>query len=442
MVTVQGTERDSRSLVRGQQQMTLRVRPTTLEPEVFVLSLLGDTAAPIDPKVTCEGRRRPALTLVLGTWLILSGAGGRSLEAMSHFPSGAGDSTLRRIVDSARCANCRLETKHVVTISDDQYPIRSRGSRFVARDSRGRLLVAGADGGVGIFDSLGRFSRSLGRRGDGPGEYRHVVSVGFGPGDSVFVWDRVHRRITVYGPSLGPPSRTIPLGAYTSYLPTSSGAVVSGAVTVNARESYALHRLDRTGRVVVSAGEMSDLTSPVFQRKLYRRLVAGGGLVLASPIGRYDIEVWTDSLKLREVLTRRVPWFPVLADSIVVVPPDVRPMPAQLMGLSFNASSGIVLVCIQSGRKAPGLRYRPIQAAGEEHSSGLPEATAEDRFLESRIEAIDINRRALVATRTLPGKLTVVVDANPTSGRALFFRSQPTTDGGESIGIVSVQLRR
>lgn len=62
----------------------------------------------------------------------------------------------------------------------------------------GRIVVA--DGGsrqVRFFNPTGRFLFSSGRRGDAPGEYREIVGLGYGPGDSIWVFDYGNRRFTV-----------------------------------------------------------------------------------------------------------------------------------------------------------------------------------------------------------------------------------------------------
>jgi hypothetical protein len=62
----------------------------------------------------------------------------------------------------------------------------------------GRIVVA--DGGsqeLRFFDAEGGFLRSVGGRGGAPGEYQEIVSLGQGPGDSIWVFDFGARRFTV-----------------------------------------------------------------------------------------------------------------------------------------------------------------------------------------------------------------------------------------------------
>jgi hypothetical protein len=68
--------------------------------------------------------------------------------------------------------------------------------------SDGRYAVA--DGGnhrVAFFGVLGAFAASTGRQGEGPGEFQHVTLLARGIADSLLVWDRRARRVSVLAPS-------------------------------------------------------------------------------------------------------------------------------------------------------------------------------------------------------------------------------------------------
>jgi hypothetical protein len=62
----------------------------------------------------------------------------------------------------------------------------------------GRMVVADAGSReIRFFDADGRFQSTSGRRGDAPGEYRQIIALGYGPGDSIWVFDYGNRRFTV-----------------------------------------------------------------------------------------------------------------------------------------------------------------------------------------------------------------------------------------------------
>jgi 6-bladed beta-propeller len=77
--------------------------------------------------------------------------------------------------------------------------------------SDGRLVVADvAASRLLVFDATGRFVRPLGRRGDGPGEFRNVGGITVLPGDSLVTFDASLRRLSVWHPDAGF-VRSIPL---------------------------------------------------------------------------------------------------------------------------------------------------------------------------------------------------------------------------------------
>ncbi|MEZ4586736.1 MAG: hypothetical protein R2909_10080 [Gemmatimonadales bacterium] len=68
-------------------------------------------------------------------------------------------------------------------------------------DGRGRLYALDADAGsVLVFDSTGALSRTLGRKGGGPGELRAPVGMALTPEGHLWVIDPGNGRLSVYGP--------------------------------------------------------------------------------------------------------------------------------------------------------------------------------------------------------------------------------------------------
>ena len=80
------------------------------------------------------------------------------------------------------CAECVITLDTVATIGGLDGPGLDVVSMFssVAVDRRGRILVAG-EAEISVFDSTGGYLRTVGRRGEGPGEYRSISHIGVGP---------------------------------------------------------------------------------------------------------------------------------------------------------------------------------------------------------------------------------------------------------------------
>jgi hypothetical protein len=89
----------------------------------------------------------------------------------------------------------------------------------------GRIAV-GADGPPQalLFDSEGQLVATLGRAGQGPGEFSGVHSVVPGVGDSLVVWDRIRRRMSIFS-GAGHYVREVDLGALAlSSIETAAGS--------------------------------------------------------------------------------------------------------------------------------------------------------------------------------------------------------------------------
>ena len=82
------------------------------------------------------------------------------------------------------CAECAITLDTVLTIGGLDGPGLDVVSMFssVAVDRRGRVLVwEGGEAEISVFGSTGRYLRTVGRRGEGPGEYGSISHIGVGP---------------------------------------------------------------------------------------------------------------------------------------------------------------------------------------------------------------------------------------------------------------------
>src|SRR5688572_11683013 len=68
------------------------------------------------------------------------------------------------------------------------------------RLSDGRLMIADrSDNSVRVLDATGKLLQSVGRSGDGPGEFRSMIWAGRCGPDSLLVWDLSRRQATMIG---------------------------------------------------------------------------------------------------------------------------------------------------------------------------------------------------------------------------------------------------
>lgn len=109
--------------------------------------------------------------------------------------------------------------------------------RAAIRLSDGRIAVANAGTGeIRIFDPSGRHLSTLGREGDGPGEFRGLDALWAASGDSLIAFDGARKRITVFDPN-GRVAATHPLPDVPTDDPSSTqlaGRFASGELLVKA----------------------------------------------------------------------------------------------------------------------------------------------------------------------------------------------------------------
>ena len=71
----------------------------------------------------------------------------------------------------------------------------------VAADTRGNIFILdGTTQEIHVFDAGGGFLRTLGGRGQGPGEFREALGPAIAPGDTLWVADGLAPRYSIFGP--------------------------------------------------------------------------------------------------------------------------------------------------------------------------------------------------------------------------------------------------
>lgn len=160
---------------------------------------------------------------------------------------------------------------------------------------------------------MGVFLTQIGCAGEGPGEYRDASALALGAGDTLYVLDRIQRRLTVLDPAYRL-VRAIRL--------SSSGfdlVVLPRVIVLNShdqspsRVGLPFHRYDHAGRELPAFGSASVVILPEGIPLLRRLAESRRGGVWAAPLwGRYTIEHYTQSGELTERFARSPSWFPKL----------------------------------------------------------------------------------------------------------------------------------
>jgi hypothetical protein len=103
--------------------------------------------------------------------------------------------------------------------------------RAASRLPGGAIIVANRGSNeIREFDASGRYVRSLGRKGAGPGEFQNLSWTGWLDGDTIVGYDPPNRRLTVFAPD-GSVARTVTLPLpNTSSFPEVAGILANGSV--------------------------------------------------------------------------------------------------------------------------------------------------------------------------------------------------------------------
>ncbi|HEX9936929.1 MAG TPA: hypothetical protein VGB15_07395 [Longimicrobium sp.] len=165
----------------------------------------------------------------------------------------------------------------------------------VLRLDDGRIVVAnGGSSALEIFGANGAHLRSVGRAGDGPGEFRSLSWVGRVAGDTLAAWDSGLGRLSLFTPA-GDYVRSVSARGPLRMYPQAVGVLAGGGVVL------ALHKpalgMSRTTDVHVQRdtvtyaalsanGEMRDLASVPGTEMLVSGDPAGGLMVMPLPFGR------------------------------------------------------------------------------------------------------------------------------------------------------------
>jgi hypothetical protein len=165
----------------------------------------------------------------------------------------------------------------------------------------GRVVVADAGSGeIRFYGRDGTFQKSTGRRGQAPGEYQVITSLGYGPADSIWVFDYGLRRFTVLTHD-GEPTRTLTVGGSLSAV-NAVGRLSDGWFVVKEGWSSGLHSENRQGLArepvavvrISPDGSALDTIATVAGREVFLSSEDGRAVMSAPLFGRNSSAVVRD----------------------------------------------------------------------------------------------------------------------------------------------------
>ncbi|MFS8636691.1 MAG: 6-bladed beta-propeller [Gemmatimonadota bacterium] len=307
-----------------------------------------------------------------------------------------------RIAPEPVCERCSIDLELVATLGSVDGPGALSGPvASIAVDSKGRYYVADhlQNYQILVYEPNGKFRGIIGRRGEGPGEYRNIASVHIGPGDTLHVFDGGTRRYTVLGPDWSVVRMRPFPGSVIEAASTSSGEiVVSARIMTPDRIGHPLHRFAGVRDSVVSFGSENPVT-PADMRSLYqqeRRIAPSrDGSVWSAYKAQYLIERWgLDGMK-KSGFYRVVDWFPPFPEEHPISPEN-EPYPA--LGEIHEDRAGRLWVAVW----VADTNWKAGIGKMENGPEGSYYIADHSRLLDTMLEVIDPRTGRLVMSQRVP----------------------------------------
>jgi hypothetical protein len=307
----------------------------------------------------------------------------------------------------AACSSCVIHVDTLLQIRDPDGRGGLSTPSGIARTRDGNWLVTSFEnpGQISVFSPTGRALRTVGRSGEGPGEYRSATLVTVGPADSVWVFDSQLMRVSVLDASLNYSRSyrvvTRPVLDLTVF--PDSRLLVSAEYRTGERAGFPLHVVEPDGRVTISLGTETPAYRSEEDTYLNRRSFwpADRSAVWTADIVRYRLQQWSlEGRKLKEI-NRNVDWF--RPHTTYPYPSDIssQPPPPGLVSVHQD-SSGLLWTLI----RVPDPRWRsavgPRRNSAGRNSIGVLQRS---RYWDTVVEAIDPLTGTLVASYRLDAVL-------------------------------------
>jgi hypothetical protein len=242
-----------------------------------------------------------------------------------------GDSTAEGEVTVAGdpvCEECTIEFREVAVLGAITDPTSvsedaALSHCTVGMLSTGEYVLSSPVGGgeLVVYDGRGQFLRTIGRPGQGPGEFGRTLRLLVGPGDTLYVHDFSQRRLQVLTAS-GALVRSLPFNANARDFSLLENGTIAFFASISQRGDPTIHLVDAEG-VAVESFRTGTRDQPLEENWILSP--RPGGFWMAS---MYTYDLFRAGLdgSVEQTLRRDVGWFP---------PADDRPFPGADPSLSF-----------------------------------------------------------------------------------------------------------
>ena len=331
--------------------------------------------------------------------------------------SACGDRAPQEESGESSCPGCAIAVRDVHTIGTEDVQGSLTGRPFqITQDGQGRYWIDVVDAFPLLFDSAGKFLQQLGRRGEGPGEFRHLKIQSIVTGDSALV--STGFRFAVLGPdlSIGRQIDVDPRWEVNSvHVMSWPNNVLGLSSTFDQRtriSSTHLVRYDLSGptatvldTVFSVQAESSD--SEAWASSLRSVGTPGTDGVWVANHNKYQLVQVTHDGAVKDTIVRQLDWFPG-GEAMRIGGPG-KPTSPHMMG-NWTDSKGYLWVLASKPRTNTGDAWKDAQSGGMEvRVAALP---APYELNQTLIEVFDPVSRMVVAQHLFDGYLIGVLPNN------------------------------
>lgn len=304
------------------------------------------------------------------------------------------------VPDKVACTACSIRTVVAATLvvprdSTDGFPIAVRS------DSRSRYWVFRRGEMPAIFDQSGKFLRTLGRTGSGPGEYVQPYDMADVGHDSIVVFDGDGLRVSVLDASLRYiRSVTMPFEMHSPIVISWPDTVLaSGILPTPGQAGWPLHLVSFQGRqptVLASFGLTDGELRPDGVARTWHWFTSSdAGKVWAAWMYGYSLSEWDARGRVIRALERKPRWFSASSPSSLGTP--TTPPPPFVAGIQQDRA-GLVWVLVHTPAPTWREAWPKLSPETREVSSRM---IAKERMYSTIIEVIDPRIGRVVARQTL-----------------------------------------
>lgn len=378
--------------------------------------------------------RRRSLLLLAVLISTLYACGGEPSSRPRFTDGGVAVRTITQ--ERTTCTEC-IEFRRSMHIDIDSGPGMIDEARSVVRDGSGRLWV-GTGRGIQVYSSEGQFIRTLGRRGDGPGEFRSPGPILAGRSGAVrFIDQTLYREsrfdsalhfVGVYGLPAGPIFDAVAIDADGDTL------LVNAELFDADRVGYPAHVL-AGGKILMSFAMPEDSMFDAFTEHMLRKVtVLPDGRFAVSKLYTYEIDLYSRKGERLLVVERPGLWAPPPGGVPRVLTREME-LHGFVQDLSADAEGRLWVL---SWEPRSDWRSNLVERALPDGTPFLSQKDSQSALRRSRIEVIDVSSGTLLATATHEAMLWGFV----APGKVYGYTYAPTDQPRLEVYDVSLMERR